>query len=171
MITGQTKAGIGKSAAGNGEACWRRSQINWIRSDRANAGRRQNWTGIIDCERGGPQQTIAARSGLVVNLYSDIACTQSWQWSGKTGCVGREGNGERSAIARGGASLGDKATTEGEVDYGQTKAGIGNSLPAMVKLAGGEARSIGLGVIEPTPGGGRTGRVSLTVSEVVPSRL
>ena len=83
--------------------------------------------GIIDRERGGPQQTIAARSGLVVNLYSDIACPQSWQWSGKTGCVGREGNGERSAIARGGASLGDKATTEGEVDYGQTKAGIGKS--------------------------------------------
>jgi hypothetical protein len=38
-------------------------------------------------------------------------------------------------------------------------------LPAMVKVAGGEARSIGLGVMELTP------RVSLTVSEVVPTRV
>jgi hypothetical protein len=37
--------------------------------------------------------------------------------------------------------------------------------PVMVKLAGGEARSIGLGVMELTP------RVSLTVSEMVPTRL
>src|SRR5215831_998099 len=40
--------------------------------------------------------------------------------------------------------------------------------PETVKLAGGEARSTGLGVMELTPGGGR---VSLTVREVLPTRL
>jgi hypothetical protein len=43
-----------------------------------------------------------------------------------------------------------------------------NPPPAMVKLAGGAARSMGLGVMELTPG---PGRVSLTVSGIVPTRL
>jgi hypothetical protein len=43
-----------------------------------------------------------------------------------------------------------------------------NPLPAMVKLAGGIARLIEFGVMELTPGGGR---VSLTVREVLPTKL
>ena len=43
--------------------------------------------------------------------------------------------------------------------------------PVMVKLAGEAARSIGFGVMELTPGGGGAGRVSLTVSEVLPKKL
>src|SRR2546422_73046 len=48
---------------------------------------------------------------------------------------------------------------------GKPKPEFVKPLPAMVKLAGGVARSIGLGVMELTP------RVSLTVSEMVPSSL
>jgi hypothetical protein len=51
---------------------------------------------------------------------------------------------------------------------GKPKIEFVKPLPAMVKVAGGEARSIGLGAMELTPG---TGRVSLTVSEVVPRRV
>ena len=50
---------------------------------------------------------------------------------------------------------------------GKPKPKFANPLPVIVKLAGGEARSTGLGVMELTPGGGR---VSLTVSEVLPTR-
>src|SRR2546425_746388 len=48
---------------------------------------------------------------------------------------------------------------------GKPKPELVKPLPAMVKLAGGVVRSTGLGVMELTP------RVSLTVSEVVPTRL
>ena len=51
---------------------------------------------------------------------------------------------------------------------GKPKPRLAKPLPVIVKLAGGEARSTGLGVMELTPGGGR---VSLTVSEVLPTRL
>src|SRR5215475_8148571 len=50
---------------------------------------------------------------------------------------------------------------------GKPKPKFAKPLPVIVKLAGGVARSIGLGVMELTPGGGR---VSLTVSEVLPTR-
>ena len=51
---------------------------------------------------------------------------------------------------------------------GKPKPEFVKPLPAMVKLAGGVARSTGLGVMELTPG---AGRVSLTVSEVVPTSI
>src|SRR5215813_2481219 len=41
---------------------------------------------------------------------------------------------------------------------------LANPAPVITKLAGGEARSTGLGVMELTPG-------ALTVSEVLPTRL
>ena len=44
-------------------------------------------------------------------------------------------------------------------------------LPVITKLAGAEARSIGFGVMELTPGGDGGGRVSLTVRAVLPTRL
>src|SRR5262250_672638 len=50
---------------------------------------------------------------------------------------------------------------------GKPKPKFAKPLPVIVKLAGGEARSTGFGVMELTPGGGR---VSLTVSEVLPTR-
>ena len=50
---------------------------------------------------------------------------------------------------------------------GKPKPKFANPLPLMVKLGGGEARSMGFGVMELTPG---AGRVSLTVSEVLPTR-
>ena len=43
--------------------------------------------------------------------------------------------------------------------------------PVMVKLVGGAARSMGFGVMALTPGWGGGGRVSLTVSVVLPGRL
>ena len=49
---------------------------------------------------------------------------------------------------------------------GKPKPKLAKPFPVRVKLAGGEARSTGLGVIELIPGGIR---VSLTVSEVLPT--
>src|SRR5437867_2264051 len=51
---------------------------------------------------------------------------------------------------------------------GRPKPRFAKPLPAIVKLAGGVARSIGFGVIPLTPG---AGRVSLTVSVALPIRL
>ena len=50
---------------------------------------------------------------------------------------------------------------------GKPKPKLAKPFPTMVKFAGGEARSMGLGVIELTLG---PGRVSLTVSDVEPTR-
>jgi hypothetical protein len=51
---------------------------------------------------------------------------------------------------------------------GKPKPELVNPLPAIVKLGGGEAKSIVFGVIELTPG---AGLVLFTVSETLPTRL
>src|SRR6476620_8627047 len=86
----------------------------------------------------GPPMLVASVGYGTVKLVDEPAVARAW------------------AMAR---PLRTKLTT------GNPKPRLAKPFPAIVNEAGGEARSIGLGVMELTPG---PGRVSLIVSEVVP---
>src|SRR2546428_252733 len=122
--------------------------------------------------------TVSAALPIRLKVGALPVCCQTWAWTGPADSPGRFGV---IAVAGVGKGTGSVLLFKGYADPRDLRAfptrrssdrrpkpRFAKPLPVIVKLAGGVARSIELGVMPLTPG---TGRVSVTVSAALPIRL
>src|SRR5882724_11598015 len=137
--------------------------------------------GLMPLTPGAGRVSVTVSVALPIRLKVGAlpVCCQTWAWTvpadspGLLGviAVACVGNGTvkvvlpLSAVAR---ACAIKVLPRMKFTTGRPKPRFAKPLPVIVKVAGGSARSIGLGLTPFTPG---TGRVSVTVSVALPIRL